>query len=92
MAYLESSSFIWALGFVQFTGLLSAWLARLSEGSRSQAHCHWLFFTCLGLIGVATMLSISWGPRYLLFCCLTLSAMVLVAVWDFRVEARAWKL
>ncbi len=91
MAYLESSSFVWALGFVQFAGLASAWLVRLSEGSRGQAHCHWLFFACLGLIGVATMLSVSLGPRYLLFSCLTISAMVLVAVWDFRAEARAGK-
>jgi hypothetical protein len=88
MAYLESSPFIWALGLVQFAGLLSAWLARLSEGSRGQAHCQTLYLACLGLIGVATMLSVSLGPRYLLFCGLTLSAMVLVAVWDFRAEPR----
>lgn len=88
MAYLESSSFIWALGIMQFAGLVSAWLARLSEGSRGQSSCHWLFFGCLGLIGVATLLSVSIGLRYLLFSCLTLSVMVLIAVWDFRAEAR----
>ncbi len=91
MAYLESSSFVWALGFVQFAGLASAWLVRLSEGSRGQAHCHCLFFACLGLIGGATMLAAPLGSRYLLFSCLTISAMVLVAVWDFRDEGPAWK-
>lgn len=93
MAYLETSSFVWALALVQFVGLISAWMARLSEGSRGQAHCHWLFLACLGLIGVATMLSVSLGLRYLLFSSLTLSAMVLVAVWDFRAhaETEAWK-
>ncbi|MGD9719769.1 MAG: hypothetical protein AB7O59_00960 [Pirellulales bacterium] len=88
MAYLESTSFVWTLGFVQFAGLVSAWLARMSEGSRGQSSCHWLFLACLGLIGMGTMVSVSLGPRYLLFSCLTLSIMVLVAVWDFRAEAR----
>ena len=82
MAYLESSSFVWALGFVHFAGLVSAWLARFSEGSRGQSPCHWLFFGCLGLIGTAALMSVAVGPRYLVVTCLTLSIMVLVAVWD----------
>ena len=89
MAYLESSSFVWLLGFVQFAGLVSAWLARLSEGSRGQASCHRLFFGCLALIGLAAMMSLALGPRYVLVSCITLSVMVLVAVWDFRAEAPA---
>jgi hypothetical protein len=88
MAYLESTSFAWTLGFVQIAGLVSAWLARVSEGSRGQASCHRLFFACLGVIGLASLASVALGPRYLLVCSLTLSVMVLVAVWDVRPEAR----
>jgi hypothetical protein len=44
---------------------------------------------CLGAIGLATMLAVHLGPRSLLFCCLTMSIMVLVAVWDFRAHPRA---
>jgi hypothetical protein len=88
MAYLESTSFVWALGIMQVVGLASAWLARLYEGSRGQAHCHRLFFGCLALTGLATMLAAELGPRYLLFSCITLSVMVLVAVWDFEAHPR----
>ncbi len=92
MAYLDSPSFMWVLGIVQVAGLVSAWLARLSEGSANQASCHRLFFACLGVIGAATMLSVALGPRYLLISCITLSVMVLVAIWDFQAEAPAGSL
>lgn len=84
MAYLEGSSFVWTLAILQIAGLISAPLARLSEGSRGQVPCHGLFLGCLATIGLATMLAAHLGPRYLLFCCLTMSIMVLVAVWDSR--------
>jgi hypothetical protein len=89
MAYLDGSTFVWALAIVQIVGLVSAPLARLSEGSRGQVPCHWLFLGCLAAIGLATMLAVHLGPRSLLFCCLTMSIMVLVAVWDFRAHPRA---
>ena len=38
-------------------------------------------------MGLATMYSVALGPRYLLFACISLSVMVLVAIWDFRSEA-----
>ncbi len=88
MAYLDTSTFMWTLAIVQIAGLVSAPLARLSEGSRGQVPCHWLFMGCLATIGLATMLAVHMGPRYLLFSCLTMSIMVLVAVWDFRSHPR----
>lgn len=88
MAYLETSFLVWTLGFVQIAGLVSAWLARLSEGSRSQASCQWLFLACLALIGFTTMVSVALGPRYWLASGITLSVMVLGAIWDFRAQAR----
>ena len=84
MAYLESSFLVWSLGLIQAAGLISAWLARLSEGSRSQAPCQCLFLAFLGLVGAATMLSAALGPRYWLASGATLSVMVLGAIWDFR--------
>jgi hypothetical protein len=89
MAYLETSFLVWAIGFVQVAGLVSAWLARLSEGSRSQASCQWLFLACLGLMGLTTMASVALGARYWLASGITLTVMVLGAVWDFRAQARA---
>ncbi len=88
MAYLESSLFAWALGILQIAGLASAWLARLTEGSPRQASCQRIFLGCLGLIGLATMLSVTLGPRYWVTTCTTLALMVLGAIWDFRAEPR----
>jgi hypothetical protein len=88
MAYPEGAFLIWSLGFIQIAGLVSAWLARLSEGSRSQAPCHWLFLAFLGLVGLATMASVTLGPRYWLASGATLSVMTLGAIWDFRAQAR----
>ena len=88
MAYLETSFLVWTIGIIHIAGLVSAWLARLSEGSRSQASCQWLFFACLGLIGLTTMATVALGPRYWLASGITLSVMVLGAVWDVRAQAR----
>jgi hypothetical protein len=86
MAYLEASLLLWGLGLIQIAGLTSAWLARFSEGSKRQACCHWVFLACLGLIGLTTMASLALGPKYWLPSGMTLSIMVLGAVWDFRPE------
>jgi uncharacterized membrane protein len=88
MAYPETSFLLWSLGFIQIAGLVSAWLARLSEGSRSQASCQCLFLALLGLVGLSTMASLALGPRYWLACGATLSVMVLGAIWDFRAQVR----
>ena len=89
MAYLETSFFVWGWGSIQVVGLLSAWLARLSEGSRRQTSCHGLFFVCLALIGLSMIASMAAGPKYSLPTGITLSVMVLAAVWDFRPDPRA---
>jgi len=87
MAYLETTTLAWAMGSVQVIGLLSAWLSRLNEGSSRQAWCHLLFFTCLALLGFATMAFVALGARHWLGSGTTLSVMVLAAVWDFRTHA-----
>lgn len=89
MAYLETSFLTWLLGLLQIAGLLSAWLARLSEGSSRQAWCQCLFVGCLALVGLSTMVFVALGARYWLGPGATLSVMILTAVWDFRAHARA---
>ncbi len=88
MAYPETSIIFWSLGLAQFVGLASAWLARLTEGSKSQAPCQWLFLSSLGLVGLLTMTAVALGPRYWLACGGTLAVMVLAAIWDFRAHAQ----
>ncbi len=89
MAYLETSVLGSALALLQIVGLLSAWLARLSEGSSQQSWCHGLFVGCLATIGLATMAFVATGVRPWLPSGATLSVMVLAAVWDFRAHAGA---
>lgn len=89
MAYPETTILIWALTVIQLAGLMSAWLARLSEGSRGQASCQWLFFGCLVLVGLTAMVSVTLGPRYWLASGATLGIMIVGAIWDFRAHAPA---
>ena len=51
MANLNPSTQFWILGGVQIFGFVSAWLARLSEGSGHQAKCQGLFLLGLVLMG-----------------------------------------
>ena len=85
MSYLEPSFLVWSLGVIQILGLISAWLARLSEGSPSQVSCQRLFLACLALVGLTTMASIALSPtpKYWLASGVTLSVMILAAIWDF---------
>lgn len=89
MAYLETSFLLWTLGFVQIAGLFSAWLARFSEGSRSQASFHGLFFACLALVGLITMVAVAFSFRYWLVSGATLAVMILAAIWDVSPRPQA---
>lgn len=74
---------IYGLAVIQAAGLLSACAARLGEGSVRQACCQWLFFGCLSLVGLATMVALAVGPEACLASGTTLAVMVLTATWDF---------
>ena len=69
---------------VQLLGLLSAWIARLSEGSSRQTAAQRLFFVSLALVGVATLVSLGLGPGAWLSSAIVLSVMVVGAVCDFK--------
>ena len=72
----------WILAAIQFIGLLSAVLARLTERSAYQTCCQCLFLLCLCLVGGATAFSLTVGPPHCLICGSTLSIMSVAAVYD----------
>jgi hypothetical protein len=88
MSTLEMSTMVWGLAVIQVIGLVSAWLARASEGSRRETSCQRIFFACLGLMGLATMAAFSLSPGWWLTSGATLSVMILVATCDFE---RSWQ-
>jgi hypothetical protein len=89
MAGVDAHVVVWILSAVQAVGLLSAWLARLSEGSRVQTSCQRFFIACLATVGFATAASAALSSAAWLICSTTLALMVLAATWDFRAHARA---
>lgn len=82
MIQLSAPAALCYLSLILTLGPASAWLVRLSEGSAFQTSCHRLFLASLGLVGVATLISISWGWGYCLFSGSTLSLMAVFATWD----------
>jgi hypothetical protein len=83
------SAFVWAVAAIQVLGLLLAWMARLSEGSRRQTLCQRLFFAALVLVGLGTIVLLGMGPGYWLVSGTTLSLMVLTVTCDFSRSPRA---
>jgi hypothetical protein len=82
-------SLFWVIVAMQTLGLLSAWLARYSVGSRSERSCQWLFFSCLTLVGCSTVVAMSVSAASWLFCAGTLALMVIAVVYDFGGDAEA---
>lgn len=83
------SSAVWCLATIQVVGLASAWLTRIGETSRHASSCQWLFFACLGLVGLATIAAILCGPVFCIATGATFAVMVLAATWDFS-GGRVW--
>ena len=84
MEVVGSSAVICVLGFLQFVGLASAWLARVSEGSKGQRACQYLFFGCLTLIGLSTILLLHRSSGAWFLSGVNLSVMVLAATWELK--------
>ena len=83
MAPMEGSYAFWLLLAVELLGLISAVAARLGEGSRGEAWAQRLFLAMMGVVGVATIFSLGFGPQYWPTAGATLSLMVLITTWDF---------
>ena len=78
----SSIAVVSVFGLVHLAGLASAWLARASEGSRCQTSCQWLFISCLGAVGLATIVSHQLGAGLWVISGTTLSVMVVAATYD----------
>ncbi|MBI2827048.1 MAG: hypothetical protein HYX69_20435 [Planctomycetia bacterium] len=74
---------LWWLIVIQPLGLASAWMARVHEGSRHEAHCQRAFLVLLLAVGVTTLAAALTGPGSCLVSGTTLAIMVLAAVSDF---------
>ncbi len=85
----EDALILGVLGGIQVLGLLSAAVARLSEGSRRQASSQRFFLGCLGLVGGTTMLCLGLWPGCWLASGSTLAVMVLGVTCDFGRSRRA---
>jgi hypothetical protein len=80
----DSPLVLWVLIAAQMLGILSAWLARLCEGSCCQAASQYLFFCILPLMGVATAIALAVGSCCWVACAATLALMVLTVTCDLR--------
>lgn len=74
----------WTVACVLGLGLLSAWFARVGAGSSQQTTSQILFFGCLAMVAVATILSTGVGPGCWLASVSTFASMVLAATADTR--------
>lgn len=84
LGQFDSSTLVWVLAAIQVSGLISAWLARLSIGFRHQNYCQMLFFVLLATVGATTAASLFLMSNFTwMGCGTTLCLMVLTAIWDF---------
>ena len=80
----EAPMISWLFVAIEVAGLTSAWVARLSTGSRRQTSCQYLFLGCLALMGGAAFASLGFGPGCWLVSSVTLALMILTVTCDFR--------
>jgi len=73
----------WLFVAIEVAGLISAWVARLSAGSRRQTPCQCLFLGCLAIMGGAVFVSLGFGPGCWLISSVTLALMILTVTCDF---------
>jgi hypothetical protein len=88
----DSPAVLWLLIAAQLLGVISACIARLSEGSPRQALSQGTFFGALSLMGAATIVALAVGPGCWVACSASLALMVLTVTCDFRGsrEAATW--
>lgn len=69
---------------VQFAGLVSVFIARLSEHPRVQLRYQRFFILCLALVGVVGMLAIASGRGCWLLCASTVPLMAVAVTLDTK--------
>ena len=91
MGYHDGSLVAWAIAAIQAMGLVSAFCARASVGSRGQSWCQAVCLACLALVGLSSLIAaISSYPLIWLASSANFGVMVMAAIWDLSPkEARA---
>jgi hypothetical protein len=89
MDLTQPSAMIWTAVAIQTMGIACLVLARVSERSRHQALCHWLFLICLLLVGLTTMLSLRSGWVFGVQSGFTLGLMIVGSTCDFGTRRAA---
>ena len=80
----ESPAVCWMLLAAEAVGLVSAWIARLSTGSRLQTFCYSVYLVCLGAVVAGAPLSLGLGTGFWLASSVTVALMILMVTCDFR--------
>jgi hypothetical protein len=76
-----------AMTAVQVVGLVAAGLVRLAEGTRHERACQWLLLLSLAAVGGLCGFALQFGPAAGAVCAITLTAMTMICVVDFRPTA-----
>ena len=71
------------ISLVQVCGILSAALARITEGRRWQSLCQRLFLALLVIVAFTTILNVWNAPQQWMMSATTLAVMVVTATCDF---------
>jgi hypothetical protein len=83
MGILHSPALLWTAAAIQVVGLVSAWMARVSERTRQEAFFQRLFFVCLIVVGLTTIAAVWLRLACWLVSAVTFALMVLAATCDF---------
>jgi hypothetical protein len=89
MTHLQSSAIPWAVVSVQILGILSACLARFSEGCGCQKFFQCVFFVLLTLVGGSAVVSLRFEPGCWLTSGTILAVMVVVATYQLGRSRKA---
>ncbi len=84
MISIDSPTTTWALYSLLASGLLFAWTARVSIGTRHQGLFQLLFLGVFAGVGGLAVFAPTLGPTWHCWSGGVLCAMALAAVWDLR--------
>jgi len=75
---------LWWFATVQILGLMSAWFARVHQGSHRQSAYNSVFYLLLAVVGATTIVAAITSPTGSIVTGTALAVMVLTTVWDFH--------
>ena len=88
MIWMDHPLVFWLMAAIPIVGLFSLALTRVGENTTASSPCRYVFFACLLLVGLATMLSVASGMGHWTIGGATLSLMVVGSTLDLRTDAR----